>query len=90
LVELAGRDGGADLSRSWADLRRDEEALTRQENNTRDGIAEYGPQPMFKEEDHRYSLIASTIITNFFHNVLRSTSLTPLFGLPLPLRQCEQ
>jgi len=50
LVEEAGRDGGADLAGIRAELVKDEEVLTRQEKNTRDAIADYGPQPMFQEK----------------------------------------
>jgi hypothetical protein len=50
LVEQAGREGGVDLTRSWAELGRDEEALTRQEKNLQDAIADYGPKPMFQEK----------------------------------------
>ena len=50
IVEQAGRDGGSDLTRSWADLKRDEEESTRLEKNTGDAVAEYGPMPMFQEK----------------------------------------
>jgi len=50
LVEQAGRDGGSDLTRSWAGLKRDEEEADRMEKNTRDAVAEYGPMPMFQEK----------------------------------------
>jgi hypothetical protein len=49
-VEAARSDGGADLARAWEELRRDEEAVAREEQNTRDAIAEYGPKPMFGEK----------------------------------------
>jgi hypothetical protein len=50
LVEQAGRDGGTDLVRSWAELKRDEEASARQQGNLLTAIADYGPKPMFQEK----------------------------------------
>ena len=47
LVGRAGRDGGAGLALSLAALGRDEAGLAQQEKNTREGIAAYGPGPMF-------------------------------------------
>jgi hypothetical protein len=50
LVEQAGRDGGTDLVRSWAELTRDEEASARLRENMLTAIAERGPMPMLKEK----------------------------------------
>jgi hypothetical protein len=50
LVAEAGRGGGADADRHWADLSRIEANLAKQKANLMATILEFGPKPMFRDQ----------------------------------------
>ena len=50
MVEQASREGGADPTRRWDQLLRDEKGLEEQKENLAAGVAAYGPLPMFEQK----------------------------------------
>ncbi len=50
MVADAGRRGGADTDRRWAELTRAEAAVATRRTNTAEAIATYGPMPMFADK----------------------------------------